>query len=95
MVELTVLNTMASSDFVCALERHLEWSLKLLDLKDLVFGKRIVDLTAAEAARERWFHASDESVREASEDEVLQLPQPHTVLCCCDDEKQSPPAITV
>ena len=53
MVELTVLNTMASSDFVRALDRHLEWGLKLLDLIDLVFGKRIVDLSAAEAARAR------------------------------------------
>ena len=49
MVELTVLNTMAASDFTQALDRHLEWGLRVLDLKDLVFGKRIVDLTAEEA----------------------------------------------
>jgi hypothetical protein len=53
MVELTMLNTMASSDFVQALDRHLQWGLKFLDLKDLVFGKRIVDLTLEEAERAR------------------------------------------
>ena len=53
MVELTVLNSMASSDFVEALDRHLQWGLKVLDLKDLVFDKRIVDLTLDEAERAR------------------------------------------
>ena len=53
MIELTVLNTMASSDFSKALNRHHEWGLKFLDLKDLVFGKRIVDLTEEEALQAR------------------------------------------
>ena len=53
MVDLTVLNTMASSDFSEALERHQEWGMKFLDLKDWVFGKRIVDLTEEEALRAR------------------------------------------
>jgi len=51
MIELTILNTMASSDFSQALERHQQWGLSVLDLKDLVFGKRIVDLTVEEALR--------------------------------------------
>ena len=49
MVKLTMLNTMGSSDFVESLDRHLEYGMEVLDLKDLVFGKRIVDLTIAEA----------------------------------------------
>ena len=49
MVDLTILNTMASSDFSAALERHHQWGMKFLDLKDWVFGKRIVDLTEEEA----------------------------------------------
>ena len=53
MVELTVLNTMASNDFVRALDLHVEWGLTFLYLKDLVFGKGIVDLTDAEAIRAR------------------------------------------
>ena len=53
MIGLTVLNTMASSDFSEALDRHHEWGVKFLDLKDLVFGKRIVDLTVEEAMRAR------------------------------------------
>ena len=53
MIELTVLNTMASSDFSQALDRHRQWGLRVLDLKDLIFDKRIVDLTQEEALRAR------------------------------------------
>jgi hypothetical protein len=51
MVKLTMLNTMASDNFVRALDRHLEYGMTVLDLKDWVFGKRIVDLTIEEAGR--------------------------------------------
>ena len=53
MVKLTMLNTMAAPDFVRALDRHIECRMTVLDLKDLVFGKRIVDLTEEEAGRAR------------------------------------------
>jgi hypothetical protein len=50
-VGLTILNSMAGPDFEQALDRHLEWNLKVLDLKDAVFGKGVADLSEGEAAR--------------------------------------------
>jgi len=49
-----MLNEMAGSDFAAALQTHLEWGLRTLDLKGAIFGKSLLDLTddeAAEAAR--------------------------------------------
>jgi sugar phosphate isomerase/epimerase len=48
---ITMLNSMADKDFETALDRHVEWGLTHLDIKDSVFGKGVVDLTDAEAQR--------------------------------------------
>lgn len=34
MAKLTILNLMAGSDFATALDRHVEWGIEVLDLKD-------------------------------------------------------------
>jgi sugar phosphate isomerase/epimerase len=49
MVELTILNSMAGRDFEAALDQHVAWGLSVLDLKDAIFGKGIIDLTDDEA----------------------------------------------
>ena len=49
MIQLTMLNAMAGGDFAAALDRHVQWKLKLLDLKDGIFGRGIVDLTDEQA----------------------------------------------
>jgi hypothetical protein len=46
-----MLNGMASQDFAAALDRHVAWKLKCLDLKDGIFGKSIEALLPAEAKR--------------------------------------------
>ncbi len=48
---LTLLNGMADPDFPTALRVHQAWGLPVLDLKDGIFGKYILDLTDDEAAR--------------------------------------------
>jgi hypothetical protein len=50
-VQLTILNSMASSDFEEALDLHVEWGLEILDLKDGILGRGVADLTDEEAAR--------------------------------------------
>jgi len=42
---------MAGRDFAAALERHTEWGITQLDLKDCIFGKNIAELSDAEATR--------------------------------------------
>jgi sugar phosphate isomerase/epimerase len=54
MVELTILNSMAGREIESALDQHMAWGLRLLDLKDAIFGKGLIDLTDSEAA-----HAAD------------------------------------
>jgi hypothetical protein len=49
--QLTILNSMASSNFEQALDRHVEWGLNKLDLKDNIFGKGVLDLEDHEATR--------------------------------------------
>ena len=49
LTHLTILNSMAGSDFAQALDHHVAWGLKYVDLKDAVFGKSIAALTDAEA----------------------------------------------
>ena len=49
--ELTMLNSMSGREIEAALDRHMEWGLKTLDLKDQVYGKSIVDLSSDEARR--------------------------------------------
>ena len=48
---ITMLNSMADRDFETALDRHLEWGLHHLDVKDSVFGNGVADLSDAEAQR--------------------------------------------
>lgn len=51
MTKLTILNSMAGQDFEQALENHQAWGLRVLDLKDSIFGKMLIDLTDEEAGR--------------------------------------------
>ncbi|MAF09858.1 xylose isomerase [Candidatus Poribacteria bacterium] len=46
-----MLNSMASDDFPAALDRHVEWGLVDVDLKDRIFDKAVAGLTRDEAAR--------------------------------------------
>jgi len=48
-VQLTILNSMAGTDFEQALDQHVWWGLRVLDLKDAIFGKSVDDLTPQEA----------------------------------------------
>ena len=50
---LSILNSMAGRDFSAALDRHVEWRIQQLDLKDCIFGKSISELTDLEAQRAR------------------------------------------
>ena len=47
--EITILNSMAGNVFEVALDQHVSWDIKCLDLKDNIFGKSIVELTEEEA----------------------------------------------
>ena len=47
--EITILNSMAGNEFEIALDQHVSWGIKYLDLKDNIFGKSIVRLTIEEA----------------------------------------------
>lgn len=48
-VRLTMLNNMAASDFPEALQKLSEWGVRVLDLKNKIFGKSIEELTPGEA----------------------------------------------
>jgi len=50
-VRLTMLNSMAGRDFEKALDRHAEWRIRDLDLKDQIFGKSLLELSDGEAGR--------------------------------------------
>ena len=50
-VELTLLNAMAGADLAAAMDQHVRWGLRLLDLKDGLFGKAVGDLTEDDARR--------------------------------------------
>jgi len=49
--QMTILNSMAGGDFSAALGTHVEWGIRALDLKDRMFGKKLIDLTDEEATR--------------------------------------------
>jgi sugar phosphate isomerase/epimerase len=49
MTKLTMLNSMAGSDFNQSLDTHVEWGLEALDLKDRIWGKPLLQLSAQEA----------------------------------------------
>ena len=51
--EITLLNGMLGQDFSTALDRHQKLGLRLLDLKDCIFGKSFADLTKDEALKAR------------------------------------------
>lgn len=48
--KLTMLNSMAGSDFVLSLERQAKLGIETLDLKDGIFGSRLEDLDGAQVA---------------------------------------------
>ncbi len=48
--EVTLLNSMAGDEPAGQMDRHVAWSVRLLDLKDRLFGKRVLELTDDEAA---------------------------------------------
>ncbi len=51
--EITLLNGMLGQDFSIALDRHRKYEIRLLDLKDCIFGKSLADLTIDEALSAR------------------------------------------
>jgi sugar phosphate isomerase/epimerase len=46
---LTVLNSMAGADIYQALDRHVEWGLRVVDLKDGILGKSVEALSVVDA----------------------------------------------
>lgn len=48
-MQITLLNSMAGPEFAAALDQHVAWDVRWLDLKDGIFGKALIDLTVAEA----------------------------------------------
>ena len=52
--QITMLSSMAGRDFIQALDQHVAWNIRVLDLKDGIFGKSVADLTDDEAR-----HAAD------------------------------------
>lgn len=49
MVKLTMLNSMASADFTASLDQQKIWGIEVLDLKNCIFGKSVIDLSEEEA----------------------------------------------
>ncbi|MFC4776693.1 sugar phosphate isomerase/epimerase family protein [Paenibacillus sp. GCM10023252] len=49
MVEVTMLNVMAGGDFIQSLDTQRSWGVKVLDLKNGIYGKNLIDLSIAEA----------------------------------------------
>lgn len=49
MVQLTMLNFMAGNDFIESLNTQKSWGITVLDLKNEIYGKSLIDLTSAEA----------------------------------------------
>ncbi|MAS37250.1 MAG: xylose isomerase [Anaerolineaceae bacterium] len=47
--QLTILNSMAGQDFEQALDQHIAWGLKVLDLKDAIYDKTVDQLSPQEA----------------------------------------------
>ncbi len=48
-VRLTMLNSIAGKEFEPALDRHVEWNLRTLDLKNEIYGKSVDELLPHEA----------------------------------------------
>lgn len=51
--ELTLLNAMADKDFDLALQRHRDWGLRWVDIKDSIYGKALAELDMDTAQRVR------------------------------------------
>jgi sugar phosphate isomerase/epimerase len=51
MTKLTILNSMASPDFIQSLETQAAWGIEVLDLKDRIWGKSLLELSEEEAER--------------------------------------------
>ena len=66
---LTVLSSMAGRDIETSFDTHVAWGLRLLDLKDSLFGKAVEELTIEEAKR----------VKEAADRRGLRI---HTLSTC-------------
>lgn len=49
MVQVTMLNNMVDADFIKALDKHVSWGISVLDLKQGIYGKSLLDLTLDEA----------------------------------------------
>jgi hypothetical protein len=47
--EITLLNSMAGVNFIESLDQQLKWGIKILDLKDSIYGKSLIDLSDEEA----------------------------------------------
>ncbi len=50
-VQITMLNSMAAQDFQESLDTQKAWGVKLLDLKDSIFGKGLMDLSMDETKK--------------------------------------------
>lgn len=46
---VAMLNHMAGTNFIESLDQQLEWGIKILDLKEYIYGKALIDLTDEEA----------------------------------------------
>ncbi|MDF2722819.1 MAG: xylose isomerase-like barrel [Paenibacillus sp.] len=51
MTKLTMLNAMASPDFIQSLDTQASWGIEVLDLKDRIWGKSLLELSVEEAER--------------------------------------------
>jgi sugar phosphate isomerase/epimerase len=51
MTKLTMLNAMASPDFIQSLDTQAAWGIEVLDLKDRIWGKSLLELSEEDAER--------------------------------------------
>ena len=51
MAQLTVLNSMAGAQVEACMDQHVAWGLRVLDLKDRLFGKAVAQLNRDEAVQ--------------------------------------------
>lgn len=51
MAQLTVLNSMAGNDIEACMDQHVAWGLRVLDLKNGLFGKGVAQLSGDEATQ--------------------------------------------
>ncbi|MBT5830254.1 MAG: TIM barrel protein [Candidatus Latescibacteria bacterium] len=51
MAQLTLLNSMAGNDIKACMDQHVAWGVRVLDLKDRLFGKGVAQLSCDEALK--------------------------------------------